>query len=65
MKYILYVYEHGQLPGLEVWGILGVKLQVMQCPGQTFIKKKTYQDSLICRVSRVFQVCFKFVWRKI
>ena len=30
MKYILYVYEQGQLPGLEVWGALGVKLQVLQ-----------------------------------
>ena len=40
MKYILYVYEQGQLPGLEVWGALGVKLQVLQLrawfPGQTF-----------------------------
>ena len=40
MKYILYVYEQGQLPGLEVLGALGVKLQVLQLrawfPGQTF-----------------------------
>ena len=40
MKYILYVYKQGQLPGLEVWGALGVKLQVLQLrarfPGQTF-----------------------------
>ena len=40
MKYILYVYEKGQLPGLEVWGALGVKLQALQLrarfPGQTF-----------------------------
>ena len=40
MKYILYVYEQEQLPGLEVWEALGVKLQVLQLksrfPGQTF-----------------------------
>ena len=40
MKYILYVYEQGQLPGLEVWGALGIKIQVLQLrawfTGQTF-----------------------------
>ena len=40
MKYILYVYEQGQLPGLEVLGTLGVKVQVLQLRarflGQTF-----------------------------
>ena len=30
MKYILYVYEQGQHPGLEVWGTLSVKLQALQ-----------------------------------
>ena len=29
-KYILYVYEHGQLPGLEVWGALGVKPRTLR-----------------------------------
>ena len=40
MMYILYVYEQGQLSGLEVWGALGVKLQVLQLRarflGETF-----------------------------
>ena len=37
---ILYACEKEQLPGLEVWGALGVKLQVLllraRFPGQTF-----------------------------
>ena len=40
MKYLFYIFEQRQLPGLEVWDAHGVKLQVLQLragfPGQTF-----------------------------
>ena len=59
MKYILYVYEQGQLPGLEVWGALDVKLQVLKLrarfPGHTFrhntiaqvVEKRFHTSSVI------------------
>ena len=48
MKYILYIYEQGQLPSLEVLRALTVKLQVLQLRawflGQTFRHNRIAQD---------------------
>ena len=57
MKYILYVHEQGQLPGLEVWGALGVKLQVLQLRARFL--GQTFRHNRIAQVVDIYIYIFK------